>query len=133
MAALCSIAAGASILLSPGGVYSKTAAMTTAAAGRAGTAGQATVDTHSWFEVRGVWGAAPLAAFAALYSRQAALSQRGQAVAVAAFGCAGVILTGLAGISVGLVYPPAALVTLLAVLLMAPLAGLKRRRPAAGS
>ena len=63
----------------------------------------------SWYEAQGVWGVIVLLIFALLYSSTAVLVLRNRFVALAVASSLAVILTFLAGFSIGPLYIPALL------------------------
>ena len=63
----------------------------------------------SWYEVQGVWGVIVLLIFALLYSSTAFLALRNRLVALAIASSLALMLTLLAGFSIGLLYIPASL------------------------
>jgi len=63
----------------------------------------------SWYEVQGVWGVVVLLIFALLYSSTAYLALRNRLVALAIASASALMLTILAGFSIGPLYIPALL------------------------
>ena len=63
----------------------------------------------SWYEVQGVWDVVVLLIFALLYSSTAYLALRNRPVALAIASALALMLTILAGFSIGLLYIPALL------------------------
>jgi len=63
----------------------------------------------SWYEVQGVWGVIVLLIFALLYSSTALLAMRSRIVALAIASSLALMLTVLAGFSIGFLYIPALL------------------------
>ena len=73
----------------------------------------------SFYSVQGVWGLFILLVFALLYGASAWLYLRGRQGTALVAGSAALVLTYLAGFSVGPAYLPAALATLVAVVITA--------------
>jgi len=63
----------------------------------------------SWYEVQGVWGVVVLLIFALLYSSTALFAMRSRIVALAIASSLALMLTVLAGFSIGFLYIPALL------------------------
>lgn len=72
----------------------------------------------SWYQVQGWWGIAILIIFAALYSLPTYFLWRGRFVAVGVFAVLALLLTFLAGFSIGGIYLPAAIALLLGLVLL---------------
>lgn len=70
----------------------------------------------SWFEGQGWWGVLILLLFAALYALPLALHLRARAGWAALLGLLALVLTYLAGFSIGVVYWPAAAALILGIL-----------------
>ena len=105
LAALLAIGASIYLLLSP--TTSQEFVATTSANG------SKTIEElsrqASWYEVQGVWGVVVLLVFALLYSSTAYLALRNRLVALAIASALALMLTILAGFSIGLLYIPALL------------------------
>ncbi|MCW5874731.1 MAG: hypothetical protein KIS88_08830 [Anaerolineales bacterium] len=82
------------------------------------TNGTETISQLSWLEAQGWWGLAILVIFSALYFGPAYFYSRGRRGMVILFSAASVVLTILAGFSIGIFYYVAALALLLALLLL---------------
>ncbi len=80
----------------------------------------------SFFEMQGWWGIWILLAFAALYYGPLHFYRRGSKALAALFAVAAIILTVLAGFSIGFFYLPAALALLVSMVLL-PFAVIKTK------
>lgn len=80
--------------------------------------GTQTVQHLNWYETQGWWGVAILFIFAALYYSPLHFYKRGQRGLAAALGLAAIVLTLLAGFSIGFIYLPDAAAVSLGLLLM---------------
>lgn len=66
----------------------------------------------SWYQVQGVWGVAVLVIFALLYIAAAVFAVRGRHIPLAAASLIALVITYLAGLSIGALYLPAAFAVL---------------------
>lgn len=80
--------------------------------------GDTTITHPSFFEMQGWWGVGILIAFAALYYGPFHFFRRGSRALAALFAVAAIVLTVLAGFSIGLFYLPAALMLLVGLILV---------------
>lgn len=80
--------------------------------------GQEVTSQISWFEGQGWWGIFILLLFAALYAVPWALYQRSRVGWASLAAVAALVLTYLAGFSIGLVYWPAAIALILGLLVI---------------
>jgi hypothetical protein len=111
LAALWALLAGLVILLIPMGTR---VTETLSSSG----ASETTVRQLSWFESQGWWGIWILVAFAALYYGPFHFFRRGSRALAALFAVAAILITVLAGFSVGLFYVPAAIALLIGLVLL---------------
>ena len=86
----------------------------------------------SWYEVQGVWGVIVLLIFALLYSSTALLASRKRLVALAIASSLALMLTVLAGFSIGLLYIPALLMVVVGWLTLGLAKIVRRNRQASG-
>ena len=86
----------------------------------------------SWYEVQGVWGVIVLLIFALLYSSTALLASRKRLVALAIASSLALMLTVLAGFSIGLLYIPALLMVVAGWLTLGLAKIVRRNRQASG-
>ena len=86
----------------------------------------------SWYEVQGVWGVIVLLIFALLYSSTAYLASRNRLVALAIASSLALILTVLAGFSIGILYIPALLLVVFGWFALALAKIVRRNRQASG-
>ena len=86
----------------------------------------------SWYEVQGVWGVIVLLIFALLYSSTALLASRKRLVALAIASSLALMLTVLAGFSIGLLYIPALLMVVVGWLTLGLAKIVQRNRQASG-
>ena len=126
LAAIWAIGAGIYLLLSPM-VIQEFVATTSADGSR-------TIEELSrqvsWYEVQGVWGVRVLLIFALLYSSTALLASRKRLVALAIASSLALILTALAGFSIGLLYIPALLMVVIGWLTLVLAKIVRRNRQA---
>ena len=105
LGAIWAIGAGIYLLLSPTVIQEIVAT--------SNTDGSQTIEEFSrqvsWYEVQGVWGIMVLLVFALLYSSTALLAMRNRIIALAIASSLALMLTYLAGFSIGLLYIPALL------------------------
>ncbi len=109
-AAIWAIGAGLYLLLTPQTIYEITAQSTA----NGSQAVEETVKQVSWYAVQGAWGVIVLVLFALLFSIVAFLAFKRMYLALAAASILAIVLTFLAGFSIGPMYLPAVLVILLA-------------------
>ena len=109
-AAFWSIGASLYLLLSPVTIYGITATSTT----NGSDAAEEFTRQVSWYAVQGMWGVIVLVVFALLFSIVAFLAFKRMYLALAAASILAVVLTFLAGFSIGPIYLPAVLGLLLA-------------------
>ncbi len=130
LAALWSLVAMARILLSPSWLQSATAVSVVEGTEPSEAEGemQSEIRSLSYYEAQGAWGLVVLLVFALPYLGSAALVWRQRAAAGALLGLVGVVLTVLAGFSIGLFFLPAALTAILGALGLGALAWLGRNR-----
>ena len=127
-AAIWAIGAGIYLLLSPTTVQEIVA--TTSADG-----GQTIEELSrqvSWYEAQGVWGVIVLLIFALLYSSTAFFSLRNRLVALAIASSLALLLTVLAGFSIGLLYIPALLMVVVGWLTLGLAKIVRRKRQISG-
>ncbi|MGA9533718.1 MAG: hypothetical protein WBR18_13455 [Anaerolineales bacterium] len=86
----------------------------TAVSGENPSPQQSSVRYVSWYQVQGVWGVTFVSLLGGLYLLTAVFSQRGRNWASLGTGVVTIVLTLLASLSVGPLYFPATLITLLA-------------------
>jgi hypothetical protein len=103
-AAIWSFGAGLYWLLSPVAIHEITAESTA----NGSSTVEETVRQASWYEVQGLWGVAVLLIFALLYLAVAIFAIRRQRVPLAIASLLAVVVTLLAGLSIGPLYLPAA-------------------------
>jgi ABC-type long-subunit fatty acid transport system fused permease/ATPase subunit len=80
--------------------------------------GTQTVQHLNWYESQGWWGVAILFIFAALYYGPLHFYKRGQRGMATLFGLVTIVLTVLAGFSIGFLYLPGAAAVLFALVLL---------------
>ena len=128
LAAMWAIGAGIYLLLSP--TVIQVIAWTTSADG------SQTIEElsrqSSWYEVQGVWGVIVLLIFALLYSSTALLASRKRLVALAIASSLALMLTVLAGFSIGPLYTPALLMVVVGWLTLGLAKIVRRNRQASG-
>ncbi|MCH7611611.1 MAG: hypothetical protein IIB10_13115 [Chloroflexi bacterium] len=86
----------------------------------------------SWYEVQGVWGVVVLLIFALLYSSTAYLALRNRLVALAIASASALMLTILAGFSIGPLYIPALLMVVVGWLTLGLGKMVRRKKQASG-
>ena len=86
----------------------------------------------SWYEVQGVWGVVVLLIFALLYSSTAYLALRNRLVALAIASASALMLTILAGFSIGPLYIPALLTVVVGWLTLGLGKMVRRKKQASG-
>ena len=86
----------------------------------------------SWYEVQGVWGVVVLLIFALLYSSTAYLASRNRLVALAIASASALMLTILAGFSIGPLYIPALLMVVVGWLTLGLGKMVRRKKQASG-
>ena len=86
----------------------------------------------SWYEVQGVWGVIVLLIFALLYSSTAYLASRNRLVALAIASSLALMLTVLAGFSIGFLYIPAMLMVVVGWLILGLAKIVRRKGQASG-
>ncbi|MCI0854881.1 MAG: hypothetical protein J4N91_10710 [Chloroflexi bacterium] len=86
----------------------------------------------SWYEVQGVWGVVVLLIFALLYSSTAYLASRNRLVALAIASASALMLTILAGFSIGPLYIPALLTVVVGWLTLGLGKMVRRKKQASG-
>ncbi|MCH8877534.1 MAG: hypothetical protein IIA89_12035 [Chloroflexi bacterium] len=86
----------------------------------------------SWYEVQGVWGVVVLLIFALLYSSTAYLALRNRLVALAIASASALMLTVLAGFSIGPLYIPALLMVVVGWLTLGLGKMVRRKKQASG-
>ena len=127
-AAIWAIGAGIYLLLSPTTIQEGVATIS--------ADGGQTIEEFSrqasWYEVQGVWGVMVLLIFALLYSSTAYLAWRNRVVALAIASSLALMLTVLAGFSIGLVYIPALLTVVVGWLTLGLAKIVRRKRQASG-
>ena len=127
-AAIWAIGAGIFLLLSPTTIQEVVA--TTSADG------SQTIEELSrqvsFYEVQGVWGVIVLLIFALLYSSTAFFALRNRLVALALASSLALMLTVLAGFSIGLLYFPALLVVVVGWLTLGLVKLVRRKRQTSG-
>ncbi|MCI0875669.1 MAG: hypothetical protein J4N76_03800, partial [Chloroflexi bacterium] len=85
-----------------------------------------------WYEVQGVWGVVVLLIFALLYSSTAYLALRNRLVALAIASASALMLTILAGFSIGPLYIPALLMVVVGWLTLGLGKMVRRKKQASG-
>ncbi|MCI0772731.1 MAG: hypothetical protein J4N74_04840, partial [Chloroflexi bacterium] len=85
-----------------------------------------------WYEVQGVWGVVVLLIFALLYSSTAYLALRNRLVALAIASASALMLTILAGFSIGPLYIPALLTVVVGWLTLGLGKMVRRKKQASG-
>ncbi|MCI0891813.1 MAG: hypothetical protein J4N65_04530, partial [Chloroflexi bacterium] len=85
-----------------------------------------------WYEVQGVWGVVVLLIFALLYSSTAYLASRNRLVALAIASASALMLTILAGFSIGPLYIPALLMVVVGWLTLGLGKMVRRKKQASG-
>ena len=127
-AAIWAIGAGIFLLLSPTTIQ-EVVATTTADGGQ-------TIEELSrqvsFYEVQGVWGIIVLLIFALLYSSTAFFALRNRLVALALASSLALMLTVLAGFSIGLLYFPALLTVIVGWLTLGLVKLVRRKRQTSG-
>lgn len=119
-AALWSIFASGKILLTPVTITSQSAIVLQPSTGNAVEEETATTEEQqSWFKTQGWWGVLVLSLFGALYAGAAVLYAQDRRAFAAVLSLAAIALTILAGLSIGLLYVPAGVLTLIAWILLA--------------
>ena len=128
LAAMWAIGAGIYLLLSPTVIQE--------IVGTTSADGSQTIEElsrqASWYEVQGVWGVIVLLIFALLYSSTALLASRKRLVALAIASSLALMLTVLAGFSIGLLYIPALLMVVVGWLTLGLAKIVRRNRQASG-
>ena len=127
-AAIWAIGAGIYLLLSPTTIQEIVA--TTSADG--GQTIEELSRQASWYEVQGVWGVIVLLIFALFYSSTAFLASRNGLVALAIASSLALMLTVLAGFSIGLLYIPALFMIIVGWLTLGLAKIVRRKRQASG-
>ncbi|MCH8340376.1 MAG: hypothetical protein IIA51_02305 [Chloroflexi bacterium] len=128
LAALVAIGASIYFLLSPTIIHEIVA--TTSADGSQTVAELSR--QASWYEVQGVWGVVVLLIFALLYSSTAYLASRNRLVALAIASASALMLTILAGFSIGPLYIPALLTVVVGWLTLGLGKMVRRKKQASG-
>ena len=114
IAALWSIFVSSRILLTPVNIISQTAiAIQPSAGSEANDQVETTVEQQSWFQTQGWWGVIVLLIFTVLFAGVAISYSQSHLVLSGVLSLLALLLTGLAGLSIGLLYLPAALLILL--------------------
>jgi len=128
LAAIWAIGAGIYLLLSPT-VIEEIAATS-------GADGSITIEElskqASWYEVQGAWGVIVLLIFALLYSSTAYLAWRTRLIALAIASSLALMLTVLAGFSIGFLYIPALSMVVIGWLTLGIAKIVRRERQASG-
>ncbi len=108
-AAIWSIGASVYLLLSPLTIHEITATSTA----NGSEAAEEITRQVSWYAVQGIWGVIILVLFAVLFSTVAFLAFKRMYIALAAASILAVVLTFLAGLSIGPLYLPAVIAVVL--------------------
>ena len=136
LAAMWAIGAGIYLLLSPTVIHQVIVVRPTIVLGLTSADGSQTIEElsrqSSWYEVQGVWGVIVLLIFALLYSSTALLASRKRLVALAIASSLALMLTVLAGFSIGLLYIPALLMVVVGWLTLGLAKIVRRNRQASG-
>lgn len=117
-AALWSLLAGAWLAATPGTVVQESAISAARPQGEAGAERDVTVEQVSFYEMQGPWGIAILGIFAALYGGAGVMAWREWMAPALVSAALAMVLTVLAGFSVGPAYAPGLFALILGLILL---------------